>query len=278
MVTIVSREWLFEHGTDEHVIVMDCRYVLGSPDAGRSAYAVEHIPNAVFIDMEHDLSGPKGAHGGRHPLPDIQELAGKLGRLGVGPDAHVIAYDDQGGAMAARLWWLLVYMGHDRVSILDGGYTAWKEAGYPVTDDTPIVHPVEFAANVRSDMLVTVDDVKQRLERRDVVLIDSREARRYEGIEETIDKKAGHIPGAINRFWKEGLNERGLWRTPDEQKQRFAELGEAQEVIVYCGSGITACPNVLALKQAGIEQVKLYAGSWSDWISYEDNPVATGKE
>lgn len=180
--------------------------------------------------------------------------------------------------MASRFWWLLKYLGHDEVYILDKGYSAWKEAGYPVTEELPVEQQAVFTPKVRSEMLVNVEQVKDRLKRPGTVLVDSREEKRYLGLEETIDPVAGHIPGAKQYFWKEGLQASGGWKDDSEQKARFADLRNADELIVYCGSGVTACPNVLALSEAGFDNVKLYAGSWSDWISYKDNPVATGKE
>lgn len=278
MKHIVSPEWLFEHGSQDHVVIADCRFVLGQPEAGRQSYEIDHICGAYYFDLERDLSGPKDEHGGRHPLPDLQELAAKLGRAGIRGETVVVAYDDQGGAMASRLWWLLTFMGHDKVYILDKGYSAWKEAGYPVSDEKPVEQEAVFTPKVRSDMLVNMEQVKERIGRQGTVLLDSREEKRYLGIEETIDPVAGHIPGAKSYFWKEGLQETGGWKAAAEQKSRFADLRETDELIVYCGSGVTACPNVLALSEAGFRNVKLYAGSWSDWVSYKDNPVATGKE
>lgn len=275
---IVSQNWLFEHGTAENIVIADCRFVLGNPTVGREAYAADHIPGAVYLDLEQDLSAPKGEHGGRHPLPDVQALARTLGNAGISNDTTVIAYDDQGGAYASRLWWLLQYMGHKQVYILDGTYSQWKAAGYPVTDEPPVVHEASFVPRVQESMLVSMEDVKSRIGRPGTVLIDSREERRYLGLEEAIDPVAGHIPGARNKFWKHGQKENGSWREGEEQKQRFADLQSADEIIVYCGSGVTACPNVIALQEAGFQNVKLYSGSWSDWVSYKDNPVATGEE
>ncbi|PZE20117.1 sulfurtransferase [Paenibacillus xerothermodurans] len=278
MQPIVTQEWLFEHGTDEHVVIVDCRFVLGNPTAGRQAYAIDHIPGAVYFDLEEDLSAPKSAHGGRHPMPDWDQFARKLGEAGVGRDTTVVAYDDQGGAMASRLWWIMHYLGHTRAYVLDGGYEKWKQAGYPVTDGPTVTHRTVFEANPQEGLLLHMEDVKSRLGRPGTVLVDSREHRRYLGLEEAIDPVAGHIPGAKNYFWKDSLTENGGWKDAEAQKERFAGLHTADEIIVYCGSGVTACPNVLALLAAGYKNVKLYAGSWSDWVSYSDNPVATGAE
>ncbi|WP_248929172.1 sulfurtransferase [Paenibacillus hamazuiensis] len=278
MKHIVSQEWLFERGTDDHTVIVDCRFVLGNPDAGRRSYEEDHIPGAVYFDLEEDLSSPIKEHGGRHPLPDWDAFAKRLGEAGIGNESTVIAYDDQGGAMASRFWWMLKYLGHDRAYVLDGGYTKWKEAGYPVTEEPAAAHEASFIPHPQPHMLVGMEEVKQRIGRPETVLIDSRESKRYEGLEEPIDKVAGHIPGARNHFWKDSLNGQGGWKTAEEQRERFAGLPRDQEIIVYCGSGVTACPNVLALTEAGFTNVKLYAGSWSDWISYEENPIATGEK
>jgi thiosulfate/3-mercaptopyruvate sulfurtransferase len=278
MLHIVSQEWLFEHGTDETTVIVDCRFVLGQPEAGRVAYTLGHIPGAVYFDLEQDLSAPKDVHGGRHPLPDLKEFIRKLEAAGIGNETSVIAYDDQGGAMASRFWWMLQYMGHSQVFVLDGGYTKWKEADYPVSEEPALANTAVFEPNLQNDMLVSMDEVKGLLGRAGTVLIDSRENLRYLGVEEAIDPVAGHIPGAKSYFWKQSLDELGRWKEAAAQKERFADLSSADEVIVYCGSGVTACPNVLALKEAGFRNVKLYSGSWSDWVSYSDNPVAAGQE
>ncbi|QGQ99361.1 sulfurtransferase [Paenibacillus psychroresistens] len=293
MSTIVSSEWLAGHIIDHEtkdvmapseLIIVDCRFMLGQPNAGREAYTQGHIPGAVYLDLEQDLSGPIKEHGGRHPLPDLGAFTLMLGKIGIDDTAKVVAYDDQGGAMASRFWWMLHFLGHTHVYILDGGFSQWKAAGYP-TDN--LIQPIytrpdprerSFKPRVQSHLLVSVNDVKARLGNADTILIDSREERRYLGLEEPIDKVAGHIPGAINAFWKESLNDKGQWKTSDEQAERFKQLPKDKELIVYCGSGVTASPNFVALKEAGFDNVKLYAGSWSDWISYEENPVATGEE
>jgi thiosulfate/3-mercaptopyruvate sulfurtransferase len=282
MKAIESLAWLAEHLID--LIIVDCRFTLGQPNAGREAYTAGHIPGAVYLDLEKDLSGPKSQHGGRHPLPDLGAFTLMLSKIGIDDTASVVVYDDQGGAMASRFWWMLHFLGHKNVFILDGGYSQWLAAGYP-TDN--LVQPVFARANpqersfkprVQSHLLVSMDDVKSKLGNRDTVLIDSREERRYLGLEEPIDQIAGHIPGAINAFWKDSLNAQGQWKTTEEQSQRFTNIPADKELIVYCGSGVTACPNFVALKEAGFANVKLYAGSWSDWISYGENPIAIGDE
>ncbi|MFD0713016.1 sulfurtransferase [Paenibacillus sp. GCM10027626] len=278
MEAIVSIKWTLARMYEPDIVIVDCRFLLGQPDAGREAYEASHIPGAVYLDLERDLSGALDEHGGRHPLPDPATLAHRLSQAGISNESRVIAYDSQGGAMASRLWWLMRYLGHEQVYVMDGGFPAWQEAGFPVTAEQRIVVPASFYAVVQHGMLAEVYDVQAKLRQPGVALVDSREAPRYRGEVEPIDPVAGHIPGAINRFWKDGLDEQGLFKSPEAQKERFADLEEAEEIIVYCGSGVTACPNVLALQQAGFYNVKLYAGSWSDWISYSENPVATGEE
>jgi len=281
---IVSPEKAYSKWKEREAVFVDCRFTLGQPQSGADAYVTEHIPGAFYLDLEQDLSAPKredGA-GGRHPLPDLGALADKLSRLGVAKGRCVVAYDDQGGAMASRLWWLLAYMGHDEAVILDGGFAAWKQAGFPTAsgaEEPPAAVETRFVPQVRADWLVTAEDVASRrggIESGRVVLLDSREDARYRGLAEPIDKVAGHIPGARHSFWKTNLDAEGRYRPLKEQLKRFEPFQGAEEIIVYCGSGVTACPNVLALREVGFTNVKLYAGSWSDWISDASRPVATG--
>jgi thiosulfate/3-mercaptopyruvate sulfurtransferase len=262
---IVSQTWLLDQLGDANIVIADCRFALGQPESGRQNYEKDHITGAVYVDLEKDLSGAKMAHGGRHPLPDLGAFSILVGNLGIDGTKTVVAYDDQGGAMASRLWWMLKFLGHSEVYVLDQGYTAWKAAGYPVTDEVSAVFPRTFSPKVHRAMLASMDEVKDKLGRPGTVLVDSREERRY-------------IPGARSFFWKGVLGENGAWLSAAEQEQHFAALRDADEIIVYCGSGVTACPNVLGLSEAGFDNVKLYSGSWSDWISYEDNPIAKGEE
>ncbi|WP_315372572.1 sulfurtransferase [Paenibacillus xylanexedens] len=246
------------------------------PDAGRQAYEAGHIPGAVYLDLEKDLSVPASAHGGRHPLPDPTALASRLSKASIGSNARIIAYDDQGGMNASRLWWPLRYIGHEQVYIMDEGFSAWQNAKFPVTTDVPVQIPASFEVNVQPAMLASAQDVQQASASGSAVLIDSRDARRYAGLEEPIDAKAGHIPGAVNYFWKDVLDWDGRWTDTGVLEERFSKLDKDGAIIVYCGSGVSARPNVIALEEAGYTNVKLYSGSWSDWISYEENPVAIG--
>ncbi|MBB6670325.1 sulfurtransferase [Cohnella nanjingensis] len=275
---VVSKKWLLARLYEPDLVIVDCRFQLGKPASGQEAYTESHIPRAVYVDLERDLSAPIGEHGGRHPLPDVETLAERLGRAGISRESRVVAYDDQGGAMASRLWWVLRYLGHEQAYVLEEGFSAWVRDGYPTTAEQPVVIPTTFAASPRTVMLVGVERVREVVARGGAVLIDSRDPERYRGEVEPLDRKAGHIPGAINRVWSAGRREDGTWKSPEEQRARFAELPQDGEIIVYCGSGVTATPNVLALQEAGFTNVKLYGGSWSDWISYSENPIATGEE
>ncbi|KWX87551.1 3-mercaptopyruvate sulfurtransferase [Paenibacillus riograndensis] len=289
MDATLTKRWLLGRLCEPQQTIVDCRYTLGKHEAGRECYEQEHIPGAVYLDLEHDLSSPVGEHGGRHPLPDPQVLAARLAKLGIGNGSRIVAYDDESGMNAARLWWLLRYLGHENVFILEGGFSAWKAEKFPVTDHQPVRVPSTFATNIQPQMLADVDEVRLISEKTAAaasspaspalpVLIDSRAGERYQGQEETLDKKAGHIPGAVNYFWKNTQNEDGSYKSSEQLEEHFAGLDKDAEIIVYCGSGVTACPNILALEKAGYRKVRLYAGSWSDWISYEENPIATGEE
>lgn len=271
---LVTVDWLYEHMNDLSVRVIDCRFDLANENEGKDSYEKGHIPSALYFDLNKDLSSPVTKHGGRHPLPDVEQLSEKLSKAGIDENVTVVAYDSQGGAMASRLWWLLTYLGHERVYVLNGGFPAWKEREFSVTDAIPSFNRAVFKPSVQHGLLVSMDELKAKITRQeDMTLIDSREEKRYAGVEEPVDPIAGHIPTAKNDFWKNGLTEEGYFKEKEEQIERFASLPKGKEIIVYCGSGVTACPNVLALKMAGFEDVKLYAGSWSDWISYAENEI-----
>ncbi|NMO95545.1 sulfurtransferase [Paenibacillus lemnae] len=274
----VSKQWLLARLYEHDLIIVDCRFTLGDRDKGRLAYEEAHIPRAVYMDLETDLSAPVSQHGGRHPLPEVSHISQVFGKAGISQSSRVVIYDDQGGMVASRLWWMLKYTGHEQAYIMDEGFSSWKDAHYPVTADVPIVIPASYEPKAQPVMLSDMEEVRQASKSGAPLLIDSRETRRYAGLEEPIDHTAGHIPGAVNYFWKDLLNAQGRWKSRDEIKMMFAEIPLDHEIIVYCGSGVSACPNVLALKEAGYSSVKLYAGSWSDWISYEGNPVAKGEE
>lgn len=275
---IVNVDWLYENLDNPSVRIVDCRFVLGSPGKGLDSYVKEHISGALYFDLEKDMSRKAAEHGGRHPMAELDRIIDKLGTAGIDADTKVVAYDDQGGMMASRFWWLLKYLGHDEVYVLDGGFSKWQSKGYPVNDEIPSFPRKEFQANIQHDLLSNVEEVKQNIETKKAHLIDSRAEDRYSGENETIDKKAGHIPGALNYFWKDVINEQNEWKSLDELKEQFKKLNSEDQIIVYCGSGVSACPNIVALNELGFNNVKLYIGSWSDWITYEENPIAVGTE
>src|SRR5690625_3877732 len=280
MAYIVTPEWVqMKLRNEEEMVIIDVRFNLGDTEFGYRAYVQNHIPNAFYLHIDNDLSSPVEKHGGNHPLPDIDKLACTLGKMGVDHDTTVILYDGANEMYAPRAWWLLHYMGHKKVYVMDGGFQAWIRLGYEVTDAIPKGVEKNFKPRIQQDAVVHMKDVRER-DRRRSVLIDSRSYSRYLGETEPLYKKAGHIPGAKNYFWKDVLDEEGNWKQEMILKEHFAQLvhDDVEEIIVSCGSGISACPNILALKLAGFENVKLYPGSFSDWISYEDNPLETTDE
>ncbi|WGV26275.1 sulfurtransferase [Halotia branconii] len=266
---VVSPAWLFEHLNDPQVVIVDCRFSLANPQLGQQQYQTSHIKNSYYLDLNQDLSSPVGKHGGRHPLPNINDLTNKLATIGVNfQKTLVVAYDDSRFAFASRLWWLLRYLGHEQVAVLNGGFTEWQKVGYPITSNIPQPQKATFVPQINPELLVDIEIVKNRKDLPQVVLVDSRESDRYRGEREPIDQIAGHIPGAVNYPWLEVTNSSGQLLSPTEQNQRWEKLANAEEILVYCGSGVTACVNLLSLELAGIRTGKLYAGSWSDWISY----------
>ncbi|RUS47342.1 sulfurtransferase [Cohnella sp. AR92] len=277
MSNIIAVSEAATHLGKSNVVFADVRFVLGQPEEGRRAYEESHIPGAVFFDLDADLSGPKQKHGGGRPVPPLDELARKLGAAGIGDDTDVIVYDDQGGSIAGRLWWTLKYLGHERVRLLAEGFSGWRDAGQPVTDELPVPAGKEFVVRTNEAIFADIEDVKAGAGKEGHVLIDSRKPDHFTGEDTSKYAKAGHIPGAINRFWEAG-SPGGIFQSAEVQRERFKDLPAESEIIVYCGGGVTATPNVLALTEAGYKNVKLYVGSWSDWTSYDENPVAVGEE
>ncbi|PLT28389.1 sulfurtransferase [Peribacillus deserti] len=266
---------LFDKLNDPGIRIADCRFTLGNPDQGESAYKLGHIPGSVYFHLERDLSGEVKEHGGRHPLPDMKLFAEKLKKAGIGNEETLVVYDDGDYAFASRFYWMMKYAGHENVYLLSGGYQAWVQAGYPITSVIPKNEDKEYALDLKEDLLTDYITIKQFTENKaEFVLIDSREEKRYLGIEEKIDKAAGHIPGAINKVWMDGIAN-GRFKSAEEQLARFSDIDKDQKVVVYCGSGVTAAPNYLALKMAGYENVSVYIGSFSDYISYEGNSIET---
>lgn len=259
------------------LVIADVRFSPGNEGYGLEAYQREHVPGAVFIDLKKELMDPPGEHGGRSPLPQPDELARRLGNLGIDASTPVVVYDDDLRPEGARLWWILKYLGHGSAFILDGGFTGWKSAGYPLTSGKIEVTPRSFQASVQEEWLADVNEVRAKLGAAGVTLLDSRDWKQFTGETAPLDPVAGHIPGAVHAYWKDGIDEDGTLKGAERQRERFTGIDPDHEVIVYCGSGLSACPNVLALREAGYRKVKLYAGSWSDWISYKDNEIAAGE-
>jgi len=261
------------------LIVVDCRFDLAKPAWGRDAYAAGHVPGAVFAAMEHDLSAPRSAGTGRHPLPSPADFAALLGRWGFTDSSQVVVYDQASGAAAARLWWMLRARGHRAVQVLDGGWAAWVAEHAPVaTDEAPVAATI---VPVREFSHISDADTLQRGLATRQLLVDARPAERYAGRGETIDPVAGHVPGALNHPYSGNLDANQRWLPAEELRRRWERtLGprSSRELVMMCGSGITACHNLLALELAGVEGARLYPGSWSEWITDPSRPVATGEQ
>jgi thiosulfate/3-mercaptopyruvate sulfurtransferase len=264
---------------DTPVVVMDCRHDLSRPEWGRQQFAAAHIPGARFAHLDHDLSGPLNAQSGRHPLPDPAALARFLGAAGVDANTHVVAYDQDKSMFAARLWWLLRWLGHARVCVLNGGLAAWTAAGLPLQSTVPPPAPRPFIARPELVQAITTDEVERDLDAGRILLLDARAADRFAGRNETIDPIAGHVPGARNQPFALNLGVDGRLRPAAELSALWhAALGDTPptQVVAMCGSGVTACHNLLALELAGLPGARLYAGSYSEWIRDPLREVATG--
>lgn len=281
LTTLISASVLAErlNDSDAQTVVLDCRSYLLDPGQGLRSYREGHIPTAVFIDMETDLSAPITPTSGRHPLPDFTQLSTTLAQSGISAATQVVVYDDCSGAMAVRAWWLLRMLGHTAVAVLDGGYPAWLAADYPITDKVAQVVPGSFSGEPDMSMILPLQQVAEFTTTG--LLIDARSAERYRGEQEPIDPVAGHIPGAFNRPLQQNLTADGLFKSVavlQQEWRRFMADYEPQQVAHYCGSGVTACHNLLAMEHAGLHGSKLYPGSWSEWVRDPQRPVATGAE
>jgi thiosulfate/3-mercaptopyruvate sulfurtransferase len=263
-------------GTPE-LLIIDCRYELGKPAAGRSAYAAGHVPGAIFASMDDDLSGPRRAGAGRHPLPSPAAFAATLASWGFTSSSQVVAYDQANGASAARLWWMLRARGHRAVRVLDGGYAAWLAAGYACDTTVPQIAPSSVPERGFTGV-VSSDEVAAGLAAQRITLVDARPADRFAGRNETVDPVAGHVPGAVSVPFTGNLNPAQQFLDAAQLRQRWAPLLDqpaTAPLVVMCGSGITACHNLLALELAGVTGARLYAGSFSEWITDPARPVAT---
>ena len=278
--TLVDTDTLFRQLDDSCWIVFDTRFVLSDADAGERVYAAGHIPGARYANLDKDLSAPQATNSGRHPLPNPGTLAEKLGEWGVDKNKQVVIYDDACGAMAARLWWLMRWLGHEAVAVLDGGLHKWQDEGKPLTTMTPNISPSHFFPEISDDMCVTADQVEAMLNNMSGQLIDARAAKRFRGEQEPLDKVAGHVPGAVNLPYAENINIDGKFKPAEILRDRYLNVlkdVKPTDVVHMCGSGVTACHNLLAMEHAGLSGSKLYAGSWSEWITDNRRPVATGE-
>lgn len=275
--TTISVANLAKHVDDPAFVIFDCRHELTNPEFGIKAYAHSHIPNARFAHLDRDLAAPQTGRNGRHPLPDPNVFAGWLGRMGVSNDKQVIAYDNAAGVYGSRLWWMLRWMGHQNVAVLDGGWQAWLAAEHPVTAEVPVPKPSRFTGTPQKSPVDT-KYVLEHLQSPDMVLIDARANDRYHGQNETIDPIGGHIPGAHNRFFKDNLTPQGFFKSPEQLRDEFRPFvgnGSPEKIVSQCGSGVTACHNLLAMEIAGLKGGRLYPGSWSEWIADPSRPRAT---
>jgi thiosulfate/3-mercaptopyruvate sulfurtransferase len=276
--TVISSQELALRLGEPELRIVDCRASLQDVTKGRAAFVEAHLPGATFADLLDDLSGPiVPGQTGRHPLPSVEAFVAKVRGWGISAASQVVVYDDAGGAFAARLWWMLRWLGHDAVAVLDGGLPAWVAEGRPLTDAVAQVAPGDFTPQPRRELLVTARELEtpQSLPRK---LFDARAPERFRGDVEPIDPVAGHIPGAINLPFAENLKD-GRFRPPAELRARFATALDdtsPEEAIVYCGSGVTACHDILAFAHAGLPLPRLYAGSWSEWITDPTRPTGEG--
>ena len=279
--TLVDCGTLAAHIHDDTWRVIDCRFELGKPETGLQAWRAGHIPGAVYADLERDLSGPPARGAGRHPLPERETLANQFDLWGIGGVTQVVAYDDMGGVMAARLWWLLRWMGHNAVALLDGGIQAWQAAGHELSTSRATPTPRRFPTARTDDCRVSDEALLAGLRERNLVLLDARDPRRYRGEVEPLDTVAGHIPGAINAPFMDNLDSDKRFLSAAQLRARFEGLlGDFSPAatVHMCGSGVTACHNILAMEIAGLPDSRLYPPSWSGWIDDPSRPVSHGAD
>jgi len=279
--TFIQPGDLLAHIDDPNWSIVDCRFDLQDTSAGERAYKETHIPGAIYTHLDRDLSAPRTGSNGRHPLPSIEDMAARFSRWGIDSQTQVVAYDSRGGGFAARIWWVLRFLGHDAVAILEGGFPAWERAGYPTRSGEEDRSPAQFEARVRPEMRIDIDELQGNLAVFSGHLIDSRAPERYRGEKEPLDPVAGHIPGALNRFWAANLDERDGLLAEKTLRQVFSTLigdKEPGNLVVYCGSGVTGCFNLLVMEHLGLTGARLLPGSWSEWCSNSDRPVAVGPE
>ncbi len=277
--TLIDPATLSAHLGDPRWVVLDARFDLAAPAKGEALYREGHIAGARYLSLDAHLSGEKSGTNGRHPLPSPDVAAARFAALGIGPDTQVVIYDADMGMFAARGWWMLRWLGHRAVAVLDGGLAAWQRAGLPVTTVEGPWAPAHFEARVADDWRVPASDVQAHLGESARILVDARANDRFRGENETIDPVGGHIPGAVNRFFQLNLTAEKTFKSPEALKAEWMPLvqgTDAARVVMYCGSGVTACHNLLALEHAGLPGARLFPGSWSEWCASPERPRATG--
>jgi thiosulfate/3-mercaptopyruvate sulfurtransferase len=276
--TIISSDILKNNIDNKDFIIFDCRCDVKDSAYGIQAYTEGHIPNSIFVDIDSDLASEKTVTSGRHPLPDADTLSEKLSQWGLNSSKQAVVYDDAGGAFAGRMWWVLKWLGHTNVAVLDGALGGWMASGGKLTDGNTVFERSVFTSNTQDDMYVSINDVEDAQYKMDKLIIDARSKERYLGIKDPVDPIAGHVPGAISYPLGQNLDKKGHFKSAEELKHSFSKLigeTESSDIISMCGSGITACHNILALEIAGIRGIKLYVGSWSEWIMDKSRPIAT---
>jgi len=276
--TLISSDTLSQHLNDNNWIIIDCRFSLADSEAGEKAYRMGHIANARYAHLDKDLSSRITSTTGRHPLPDFNLLINKLGQWGINNKSQVVVYDDANGAFASRLWWLLHCLGHDQVAVLDGGLAHWKKLNKPLTTTLPSINVKTFRAYGNHLSWLSATQVSNGLASRNIKLIDARTSERFQGLQEPIDPVAGHIPYADNRAFQLNMDSNGLFLSANELRQQFLKLlgsHSPEKTVHMCGSGVTACHNLLAMEHAGLSGSKLYAGSWSEWITNQNRAIAS---
>jgi thiosulfate/3-mercaptopyruvate sulfurtransferase len=274
--TLISTDLLAAHLNDSSWLIADCRYNLKDEHWAAAQYTAGHIPGAVFVNLAYDLAGERTGSNGRHPLPSLDAMAATFARLGIGDDTQVVAYDQDAGPFASRLWWMLRYLGHDAVAVLDGGFARWTREGRALRGGEETRLRATFTPRLRGDMRRTVDEVMQHLDDRSMLLVDARSPERFAGQPDPLDNAYGHIPGARNRPYRNNIGDEGTMRPAAQLKADFERvLGDRTpgETVMYCGSGVTACHNLLAMEHAGLKGAKLFAGSWSEWEADPKRPI-----
>lgn len=279
--TLISTNQAYRHVYDSQWRFVDSRYYLDNIQQGHQEYSQAHIPGALYADLGKDLSAPVvPGVSSRHPLPDVNTLSQTFSSWGIGAQTQVVVYDQGPGMISARLWWMLQWLGHEKVAVLEGGWKKWQDESKPVGDELPVITPRTFNAKVHPEMIADADEVLANIANAAIKILDARAAERYRGENETLDPVAGHIPGALSAPFSDNVTVDGSFRSNEELQAMYQSLlgdTSTQDAIVYCGSGVTAAHNILAMKHIGMGMARLYPGSWSHWITDRQRPVATGE-